>query len=539
MTRWLLAAVCLSLAGCGPLKTHEQIIHDGLVYCSEGNPESFNPQLDTSGTTVDATSAQLYNRLIDYDAEQQIFVPGLAHRWETLDQGQRYRFHLRQQVNFHHTPWFSPTRPFQAEDVLFSFQRWLDPQHPYHTINGGQYPFFRASGLMQLIARIEIIDPWTVDFVLTRIDSSFLANLATDFAVILSAEYAQQLTEQGTPELLDRQPVGTGPFQFIEFRKDSFIRYAANPSYWQGKPAVNHLVYAITPNANKRMLKLLTGECDVIAYPLVQELEQLDDNTTIKVTRSASPNRAFWAFNTARPPFDQTLVRQALAHAINRPAMIQTIYHGQAQLAAGILPSTSWAYQANATGYPYDPQRAKELLKQAGFPNGFTMSIWAPAIQRVYNPNALRMAELMQADLAQVGIEAQIISYEWNTFRQRMARGEHDTALIGWVADNADPDNFLRPLLSCEAVRSGANRTNWCDPGFDQQLLAAIQLTDKEQRQQLYQRIETHVMHQVPLLPIASSLRFEAHRQNITGVELPPYGGIRFGKARRLTHVPL
>ena len=317
-TPLLLAALSL-LAGCGPLELHQDINRDGLVFCSEGNPESFNPQLDTSGTTVDATSAQLYDRLIEYDAEQQTFVPSLAHKWETFDGGRRYRFHLRPNVQFHQTDWFTPTRPLQASDVVFSFTRWLDPHHDYHKVNGGQYPFFRASGHMRLIERVESVNSTTVDFVLTRVDSSFLANLATDFAVILSAEYAQQLTQQGTPELLDRHPIGTGPFQFIEFRKDLLIRYGANANYWQGAPAIKHLVYSITPNANKRMLKLITGECDVIAYPLVTQLEQRDYKPPVKVTQTSSPNIAFWAFNTERPPFDQALVRQALAHAINRP----------------------------------------------------------------------------------------------------------------------------------------------------------------------------------------------------------------------------
>src|SRR5690554_3601631 len=177
-TPLLLAALSL-LAGCGPLELHQDINRDGLVFCSEGNPESFNPQLDTSGTTVDATSAQLYDRLIEYDAEQQTFVPSLAHKWETFDGGRRYRFHLRPNVQFHQTDWFTPTRPLQASDVVFSFTRWLDPHHDYHKVNGGQYPFFRASGLMRLIEQIESVNSTTVDFVLTRVDSSFLANLAT------------------------------------------------------------------------------------------------------------------------------------------------------------------------------------------------------------------------------------------------------------------------------------------------------------------------------------------------------------------------
>lgn len=531
-----IAIVCSTalLAACGPVADHTQVEQDGLVYCSEGNPESFNPQLGTSGTTVDATSAQIYDRLLDYDAQRQQFVPALARGWQALDNGTRYRFNLRNDVAFHHTEWFAPTRAFNADDVVFSFNRWLNPQHPYHPVNGGRYPFFRSSGLIRLISAIERVDEHTVDIVLNQPDSSFLANLATDFAVILSAEYGQQLLRDSQPELIDRFPVGTGPFQFERFRKDFIIRYQRHENYWREAPEIKRLVYVITPNANKRMLKLLTGECDVIPYPLVNELSKLNQGADIEVGSAVSPNVSFWAFNTQRPPFDNVLVRRALAHAINRPAIVQTIYDGNARLATGMLPETSWAYSDVAQTYPYDPARARELLAQAGYPNGFTMSIWAMPVQRAYNPNAQRMAELMQADLARVGIQATIVSYEWNTFRQRLVEGEHDSVLIGWVADNADPDNFFRPVLSCAAARSGNNRAMWCNPEFDELLVQAISESDIDQRKHLYQFIEDMVMQQAPLVPIANSLRYQAHRSNIKGIELPPYGGINFRYVQRV-----
>lgn len=185
-----------------------------------------------------------------------------------------------------------------------------------------------------------------------------------------------------------------------------------------------------------------------------------------------------------------------------------------------MLPETSWAYSAELN-LSLRSAKAIELLQQAGYPNGFSMNIWAMPVQRAYNPNAQRMSELMQADLARIGVQADIISYEWNTFRQRLARGEHDSVLIGWVADNADPDNFFRPILSCAATRSGNNRTQWCDPEFDQLLVEAITETEPQQRKQLYQQIENYVMQQAPLVPIANSLRFQAHRADIQGVELP------------------
>lgn len=528
------AMVAVGLTACQPETAPVAPLQQGLVYCSEGNPEGFNPQLGTSGTTIDATSAQLYDRLLDYDAEQQQFVPALAERWQALDDGQRYRFYLRPDVQFHHTPWFTPSRAMNADDVLFSFHRWLHPNHPYHAVNGGSYPFFTSSGLTQLITAVERLDDHTVEIHLSRRDSSFLANLATDFAVILSAEYAEQLIQAEQPQQLDRQPIGTGPFQFIEFRKDLLIRYQRHEHYWREAPFFEQLVYVITSSANKRMLKLLTGECDVIPYPLVNELQQLDVDESIQVSSAVNPNIAYWGFNTARPPFDQPQVRQALSHAVNRQAIIQAIYNGTARQASGILPETSWAFTELDQTHSYDPTRARQLLTQAGFPQGFSMRIWAMPVQRAYNPNAQRMAELIQADLAQIGVRAEIVSYEWNEFRRRLDQGEHDTVLIGWVADNADPDNFFRPILSCAAAQGGNNRTNWCDPDFDQLLEQALAEPVASNRRQLYQAIETYALQQAPLMPIANSLRFQAHRADISGVELPPYGAISFRHARRI-----
>lgn len=515
------------LLSCSEQTQVPEPLQDGLIYCSEGNPESFNPQRVTSGTTVDATASQLYDRLIDYDAAQQSFVSALATDWQALDNGQRYRFHLRRNVTFHDTDYFTPSRYFNADDVVFSFRRWLDSDAPYHSVGGGFYPFFAATGLDQLISQVQKVDPYTVDIILTHPDSSFLANLATDFAIILSKEYADQLASNRQRELIDKRPIGTGPYKFVAFKKDYYIRYQRHESYWRQGPSIERLVFSITPNANKRMLKLVTGECDVIPYPLVSELKSLN-RKEIEVRSEVSPNVSFWAFNTQRPPFDDPKVRQALSYAINREAIIDTIYYGNAELAESILPPTSWASSDAELKYHYNPEKARKMLREAGIPRGFKMDIWAIPVQRVYNPNARRMAELMQSDLAEVGVDARIISYEWNTFRRRLSRSEHDTVLIGWYADNADPDNFFRPLLSCAAVASGSNRANWCHNGFDQILYQAISTTDNAQRKQLYHSAQQLLMQQQPLLPIAHSMRYQAQREYVKGVELPPYGGISF-----------
>ena len=152
-------------------------------------------------------------------------------------------------------------------------------------------------------------------------------------------------------------------------------------------------------------------------------------------------------------------------------------------------------------------------------------------VQRLYNPNALKMAELMQADLAQIGVRASIVSYEWNSFRRKLGAYEHDSVLIGWSADNADPDNFFRPLLSCSAALTGSNRANWCDETFDNLISQALLTADQKQRRSYYMAAQQYLAEQMPLLSIAHSQRFQAISSDIKGVRINPYGGIALANA--------
>lgn len=540
-TAAVFASALYFLAACSPARESVQETSadlDGLMYCAEGNPETFNPQLVTSGTTLDITAAQLYDRLIEYNADAQEFEPALATDWSVANDGLRYRFQLRNDVEFHTTDWFNPSRTLNADDVAFTFQRWLNPEHPFHAVSNRGFPFFYAAGLSDLIESVTAIDSHEVEILLRQQDSSFLANLASDFAIILSAEYGQQLLTEGTPELIDYQPIGTGPFQFAEFRKDVLVRYYRHPQYWRTLAASNQIVFRITQSDHKRMLMLLTQDCDISPYPPARDVSWLRQQPQIELQDTISPNTGFWAFNTDRAPFDDPLVRQALAHGIDRNAILSTVYFDHAVRADSILPNTSWAHHGTPSAYRYDPELARELLREAGYANGFTMQIWALPVQRAYNPNARLMAERIQADLARIGVQANIVSYEWSTFRRRLAAGEHDSVLIGWSADHADPDNFFRPLLSCAAKASGNNRAQWCDPLFDELLSAAIASNDPKVRKIYYEQAQKHLAQEVPLVPIAHSIRFQAARANIQGLLLEPYGGIQLRNAKRVHGEP-
>ena len=247
----LLAATALSAPTAASAKT--------LVYCSEGSPEGFNPSLYTSGTTFDASSRQVFNRLVQFKRGTTTIVPGLATSWDVSADGTEYTFNLRKGVKFHSSDDFTPTREFNADDVIFTFMRQFDKEHPYHGVSGGSYEYFNGMSMPDLIKDIVKVDDYTVKFVLNRPEAPFIANMAMDFASVLSAEYADAMMEAGTPENVDLNPIGTGPFQLVQYQKDAVIRYKAFPEYWEGKAAIDNLIFAITPDSTVNQRSDLPG----------------------------------------------------------------------------------------------------------------------------------------------------------------------------------------------------------------------------------------------------------------------------------------
>ncbi len=502
-----------------------------IIYCSEGSPETFNPQLSTSGTTSDATAKQLYNSLIIYKGKNNTLGPSLAKSWHVTRDGKKITFYLRQDVSFHQTSYFSPTRLFNADDVLFSFNRILDQEHAFHHVSGNQYPFFQSVKFSELVEKVEKINDFTVRFILKRNDSSFLANLATDYAVILSEEYGQILQEKSAEHEIDIFPIGTGPFKLKDYRVGSLIRFYRHESYWQEQAKIEQLVYDISPSKTSRLTKLLAKECDVSSYPIAHA--KIEERSDLQLESITSLNVGYFGFNTKKEPFDNKLVRQAISLAINKQALIETVYRGQAAWAKSILPETSWAYDKNTPELDYDPVRAKSLLEVAGYPQGFSMDIWAMPVQRPYNPNAVTMAKLIQADLKKVGVTVKIVSYEWSTFLRRLSQGEHQSFLLGWTADHPDPDNFFTPILSCSASELGNNRTFWCNKEYDQLLQKALKTTNMSKRKSYYAKAMAIINEEMPLLPIAHSKRFQARGIDVEGDILSNFGGISFYNAAK------
>ncbi|MEJ2015386.1 MAG: ABC transporter substrate-binding protein [Limibacillus sp.] len=494
-----------------------------LVYCSEGSPEGFNPSLYTAGTTFDASSRQVFNRLVEFDRGTTTIVPALAESWDVSDDGLTYTFNLRRGVQFQSTKDFTPSRNFNADDVIYSFERQRDPDHPYHKVSGGQYEYFQAMDMPGLIKEVKKVDDYTVQFILNRPEAPFIANMGMDFASVLSAEYADQMMKAGTPEKVDLNPVGTGPFQRVMYQKDAVIRYKAHPGYWKGKAPIDDLIFAITPDASVRWQKLQAGECHVMPYPNPADLEDMAAHDEINLMEQEGLNVGYLAFNTEKEPFTDKRVRQALNMAVNKQAIIDVVFQGAGKAAKNPIPPTIWSYNDDVQDYPYDPEKAKAMLAEAGV-SGLKTNIWAMPVQRPYNPNAKRMAELIQADWAKVGVEAEIVSFEWGEYLKRSKDGEHETVLLGWTGDNGDPDNFLFVLLGCEAA-SGANRARWCYRPFDDLLVEAKQTADVAERTRLYEEAQVIFKEEAPWITIAHSVVFKPVRKEVKDFRIDPFGG--------------
>lgn len=508
------------------------IRHSGFVYCVNGTLNTFNPQMASSGLAVDTLAAQLYDRLLDVDPYTYRLVPDLASSWEVRDNGATYRFHLRSKVSFQRTSWFTPTRAMNADDVVFSFARMFDRHHPWHNVNGGNYPYFDSLQFADSVQSVKKLNGNTVEIRLNSPDASFLWHLATHYAPVLSAEYADQLTRSGRQEELDRQPVGTGPYQLSEYRAGQYIRLARNPAYWKGVPRLQQAVIDMGAGGTGRLSKLLTGECDVLAYPAASQISILRDDPRLRMTLRPGMNIAYLAFNTRKAPLDRPEVRHALALAINNERLMESIYYGTAETAASVLPRASWAYDSEARVTEYDPKKARAMLALLGITD-LHLRLVVPSASQAWNPSPLKTAELLQADLAQVGVKVSIAPVEGRFQEAQLMAMNHDLTLTGWATDSNDPDSFFRPLLSCAAIRSQTNYAHWCSPGFDEALQKALLSQQLAGRIENYHLAQQMLARDLPVLPLASSLRLQAYRHDIKGLVLSPFGNASFAGVYR------
>lgn len=495
-----------------------------LTVCTEASPDGFDYSLFHANSTADASSEALYNRLVEFEPGTTQLMPALAERWELSADGKTYTFHLRAGVAFHTTPWFKPTRPMTADDVVYSFTRQLDPRHAWHGQPRQGWYYATAMQFGQLVKSVTAVDARTVRIELTRPEAPFLADLAMGFLSVLSAEYAQQLQAAGRMEDMNLKPVGTGPFVFRSYVKDAVVRYDAHPGYFRGKVALDKLIFSISPDPATRLQRLKASECDIGLYPMPQTWDEIRREAKLQLLTGPGLVTTFVGLNVEHKPLDDRRVRQALVLATDRAAIAKAVYGGAASPAGNPYPPSQWSHDDKAGPAPQDLAKARELLKAARLPNGFALKLWIRAGAGATNPNPKATAELLQADWARIGVKVEIVTLEFGELLKRTRAGEHDATLLAWASDNGDPDNFLTPNFACAAVASGSNVARWCRRDFDALLAEAREAADQGKREALYRRAQAVYRDDAPWVPLTYPTIAIAASKRVVGMKVSPFG---------------
>ncbi len=486
-----------------------------------GDSPGLDPAHETDGESHKVCD-NIYDNLVQYTDSTTEIEPGLASRWEHTPDNLSWTFHLRQGVKFH------DGTPFNADAVVFSMARQDSMFHnPFNNV-GGPYTYWQSMSMGSIIRDVKAVDDSTVVFTLRHPNAPFLANLAMNFTSIVSPTGVKKWG----PEFF-KHPVGTGPFKFEEWVKDDHITLARNEGYWNGTPAIARLVFRSIPDNTVRYLELKKGNLQGMDGIAPDQVQPIRDNKDLVLLTQAGMNICYLAMHNDKKPFGDPRVRQAVNLAIDKKAIVETLYRNLAVAAVNPMPPVVWGYNKSITPYPFDPARARELLKQAGFPNGFKTKLWAMSVPRPYVPEPQKVAEAIQANLKSVGIDAEIVSTEWKTYLDKTQAGEHDMCIMGWTGDNGDPDNFLFTLLDKTATRLPAqNLAFYRSEKYHQIVVEAQNESDQAKRTALYEQAQQVAHDDAPWVPLVHTSALFAQPRNISGFHLHPTGKERFYRVR-------
>ncbi len=372
------------------------------------------------------------------------------------------------------------------------------------------------SAPQSLLASIEAIAPRTIRFTLNRPDAAFLQKMAFP---AFGPQSPANIKKYGGGGDLIRNPAGTGPFKFVEWVPDDHITLKRNDDYWGEKPELETLAYRAIKEAPARFLELQAGTVDGVDNLSPDDIPAAQADPNIEVYLRPPFNVGFLGINRAHEPFDDQRVRQAVAMAINKAELVQAFYPPTAEAAIQFVPPHIFGHTDGLQDWPYDPDQARALLVQAGYPDGFQTTLWVMAISRPYFPNPDRVGEVLQADLAAVGIQAEIVTLDWGTYLDKVYAGEADLFLNGWMADYPDAINFLDTFFGAGSDDSLGLKF----PELVQMLQEAGSTLDKAQRQALYDQANQFVHDHVPAVPIVHNSSAIAFRKTVKGIKASPF----------------
>ena len=434
--------------------------------------------------------ANIDDCLVLYDLGKTTIRPGLAEKWDISDDGKTYTFHLRQGVSYH------DGTPFNADAVTGWFSS-IKEGAEGSKYDATKMPYMKDF-ITSWIDSVEKTDDQTVVFHLPAPYAPLLANLAIPIASIPSPKMlALSLDEAGVATM-----AGTGAFIFAkaeDWTRDNQIALSANPNYWGGAPKLGQLIFKVVPESSTRLQQVEAGELDIAWALSTEDIETAKGVADLTVVEDAGLNTNCVEFNITKDPFTSKEVRQALNYAINKQELSDGLYNGNMVPAGGVLPPVDWAFNPDLKSYPFDADKAKELLKQAGYDEATPLSFtfMAYTVPRGYNPAGDRLATAIQEYWSAVGVKADIQTEEWTQYRADRRADKFQCSLSGWMGDNGDPDNFLYSLLAGPSA-GGANTSWYANPEVDKLLTEAQQVTDQEKRKTIYHQAEQLIVDDAP-----------------------------------------
>lgn len=513
----LLAAVLVATGGCAGSKKERQM----AVIAISTNPTTLDPAATASGVDAIVWHQRIYEYLAFWKPGEATPTPQLAERWEVLPDGKTWTFYLRKGVKFH------DGTPFNAEAVKWNIDRQIVPGHP-----GAVAKMPMAKMLWGSVDRVVVVDEYTLQIVLKQPYAPLLANLCSPFAAIISPTAYMK-----DPQGYGKHPVGTGPFKFESWQPDASITLVRNDQWWdaegeskQGYPFVNPaggrrpyldgIVFKVIPNLTVQTEELIKGNVHWLYNVSTDDVKRLQENPSVVVQAKPWYTTGYVGFNVTQKPFNDVRVRKAIAMAINKKAIIDTVFGGWMVPAKSLIMPGMLGYPADLTDHPYDPEQARKLLAEAGYPKGFKTELWTHTNPRTTNPKGAKLAEALQPMLAAIGIDAQIRAMEWASYLEALNQGTPGLFTFGWGSDNFDPDNTAWWLLSSENIPAG-NKTRFSDPHVDDLLKKAQQESDSAKRAAMYQEVERIVHDQVPLIPLNHTYNVDAASAPLKGHVAP------------------
>ncbi|MDM8533608.1 ABC transporter substrate-binding protein [Clostridiaceae bacterium HSG29] len=461
-------------------------VKDEISIALDSDITSLDPQ-GHNDTKSEAVSFLLYNRLFKLNTDFEV-VPDLAESWEQPTDTE-WVIKIKEGVNF------SDGNEITSEDVKFSLERSQEMPKVKHVLGE--------------VEKIEVVDKYTVKLTTKTAFAPFLYSLVHAGASILPKAYVESGDEFNNP-------IGSGPYTFVEWVSGDKVVVEKNENYYDkdNMGQTSTITFKVIPEGASRTIALETGEVDVIHSLQTMDINKVVDNSDLTLYEKPSTRVDFFAMNNEKAPFDNKLVRQAVNYAIDKEAIMIVAIDGAGTAAESVLAPSMLGFKA--ADYEFNPEKAKELLAEAGYPDGFDMTIWTSGDDRK------RIAEIIQANLMESGINATIEMYEWGTFIDVCMKGEEESLILGWTS-NPDPDATLTPLYYSGNI-GGMNFSRINNEKLDNLIISAREELELSKRVEIYNELHEYIMDEAPIVPLFVKNNVVGANAGLKGVELSPQG---------------